>query len=266
MHPHPDGSLASLAALATRVGDALVAVCLAPRCAACDGLLAAPLSGAVCAACWSGVRTITPPVCDRCGNPLAALPAAALESARCPRCRHAVSAVDRGRSAGEYDGTLRRIVHALKYDGRRSLAPGLAALMRRAGGDLLADADWVVPVPLHWRRQRARGFNQARELARHLAVPLLDALARVRHTPSQINLPAPRRHANVRGAFALRGRRRPWTPRSPSVAELAGTRVVLVDDVSTTGATLEACARVLKDGGVREVRALTVARVVARPR
>jgi ComF family protein len=126
--------------------------------------------------------------------------------------------------------------------------------MREIGSDLLDDVSAAVPVPLHRRRLRARGFNQAAEIAKHLGLPVLAALRRVRATRSQTDLPAARRHANVRDAFALgRG------------AEVAGLRLVLVDDVSTTGATLEACARVLAAAGAADVRALTAARVVTRP-
>src|ERR1019366_1795415 len=124
----------------------------------------------------------------------------------------------------------------------------------------LEGADCLVPVPLHPRRERQRGFNQARELARQLGLPVVDALVRLRHTPSQVDLAAERRHANVHGAFALR-RRRFLGPLTPIT--LKGLRTVLIDDVSTTGATLDACAAVLREAGVREVRALTVARVTA---
>jgi len=124
--------------------------------------------------------------------------------------------------------------------------------MREAGGDVLAGADLVVPVPLHRSRERSRGFNQARELARHLDLPIADALARRRNTPSQADLPAARRYANVRGAFAI-----------AAPARVARRTVVLVDDVSTTGATLHACAAVLLDAGAAEVRALTAAKAVA---
>jgi ComF family protein len=150
---------------------------------------------------------------------------------------------------------LRAIVHALKYDGRRSLARPLAALLAQHGADVLEGADVVVPVPLHRSRRRARGFNQAAEIARHLPVPAAHALRRVRATRSQTDLPAAQRHANVRNAFALRRR-----------ARIKGRIVVLVDDVSTTGATLDASAQVLLEAGAREVRALTVARVVSRTR
>jgi ComF family protein len=163
--------------------------------------------------------------------------------------------VDRARAIGRYDGALRAIVHALKYEERRSLARPLANLMRLRGADMLADVDWAVPVPLHPSRRRERGFNQAADLARYLGVPVQHALRRHRATRTQTGLPAAQRHGNVRNAFALaRGRERQ--------DRLDGSIVVLIDDVSTTGATLDACARVLKEAGVREVRALTVARVV----
>ncbi len=163
--------------------------------------------------------------------------------------------MDRARAVGAYDGALRQIVHAFKYDGRRSIAPRLALLISSQAPDLIAGADLAVPVPLHRSRERQRGFNQARDLARGLGLPVLSALERRRATRPQVELPAGRRHGNVRDAFAPAHR-----------APVAGRVVVLVDDVATTGATLDACARVLKGAGAREVRAVTVARVVtARP-
>ena len=144
------------------------------------------------------------------------------------------------------------MIHALKYDGRRSLARPLGAMLRERGADVLAGAAFVVPVPLHHSRRRRRGFNQADDLAKGLGVPVCRALRRVRATETQTGLPAARRHRNVRDAFAP-ARRAP---------RLAGAVVVLVDDVSTTGATLDACARVLKQHGAIEVRALTAARVI----
>jgi predicted amidophosphoribosyltransferase len=176
---------------------------------------------------------------------------------------------------GVFEGPLRQIVHALKYDDRRSVAIGLGALMKRSGAPVLDGASCVIPVPLHRNRRRARGFNQAALIAKHLGLPLLDALVRVRDTPSQAGLPSARRHANVRGAFALAraARGRQWTvvrrlglpPADQMEMSIAGRCVVLVDDVSTTGATLDACARVLKEAGASEVRALIAARATARP-
>jgi ComF family protein len=165
--------------------------------------------------------------------------------------------VDWSCAVDRYEGRMKEIIHALKYERRRSIAPPLGELMRMTGARILKDADLVVPVPLHPRREYQRGFNQADDLARHLGVPVVPLLKRVVFTRSQIELPADQRHANVKNAFGLTvpGSRLP----APGV-------VVLVDDVATTGATLEACATVLKRGGVKEVRAITAARVVSERR
>jgi ComF family protein len=236
------------------LADALVSVVLAPACAACNRPLEQPTQGPVCGACWQSIRPLTPPLCDRCGDPLPSWRVVSLPIALCPRCRRAARFVDRGRAIGAYDGALRGIIHAFKYEGRRSLARPLGALMRQRGADVLDGAAWAVPVPLHLSRRRHRGFNQAADLARHVGVPMVAALRRVRATESQIGLPAAQRHRNVRDAFAA----------TRDAAALRDSIVVLIDDVSTTGATLEACGRALKESGVREVRALTAARVVAR--
>jgi ComF family protein len=241
---------------ALRVADALLAVVFAPSCAACGELLEHPTAGPVCAPCWRSILPLTPPLCDSCGDPLPAWRATSVALARCPRCRRARRHVDRARAIGEYDGALRSVVHALKYEGRRSLARPLAALMRVRAADLIASADFAVPVPLHPSRVRHRGFNQAADLARHLGLPIRHALRRVRATPTQTSLPASQRHRNLRRAFAMRRFAR----------GIAGRTILLVDDVSTTGATLDACARVLKRAGAAEVIALTAARVVATPR
>lgn len=235
--------------------DALMAVLLAPVCAACDAPLDSPTRGPVCAGCWDRIVPITPPACETCAEPLQSWRVISPERQRCARCRRRPTALSRAGTIGAYDGALRDIVHALKYDRRRSVAAPLAARLRAHGAGVLAGADIAVPVPLHRSRRRQRGFNQAADLARHLGLPLADALRRTRATPSQTDLPAAQRHANVRGAFALRRRH-----------SVAGCCVVLVDDVSTTGATLEACARVLLGAGAREVRAVTAARAVSRRR
>jgi ComF family protein len=131
--------------------------------------------------------------------------------------------------------------------------------MRTSGAVLIENVDCVVPVPLHWRKEYQRGFNQARELAKFLGPPLREPLVRERSTLPQVELAARERHANVRGAFGLRH------SLFRKQRSLEGLKVLLVDDVSTTGATLEACARVLKDAGASEVYALTAARVVTIP-
>jgi ComF family protein len=196
-----------------------------------------------------------PPLCNVCGDPLPSWRTLGIEFNTCSLCRDRHHFVSHGRAIGEYDGALRAIIHALKYDGFRSLARPLGRLMTEAGTNVLAGADVAVPVPLHRSRQRARGFNQSAEIARHLPIPVIDALKRTRSTASQTDLPADARHANVKNAFALR-----------QGIEVRERVAVLVDDVSTTGATLDACARVLLDAGAREVRALTAARVVSRAR
>jgi ComF family protein len=215
--------------------------------------LESPTRGTVCGACWAAIVPFTPPLCGRCGEPLPSWRTISLETGICSRCRRAPSSIDSSAAIGAYDGRLRFIIHALKYGGHRSIAAPLGARMRSSGAAVLQGADAAVPVPLHRRRQRARGFNQAADLARHLDLPVAPLLRRVRATPSQTTLPAAERRANMRGAFALSRR-----------TSVSGMRLVLVDDVSTTGATLEACASVLKDAGAIEVRAITAARVESR--
>ncbi|MFO7694416.1 MAG: phosphoribosyltransferase family protein [Vicinamibacterales bacterium] len=172
-------------------------------------------------------------------------------------------------AVGPYEGRLRDIIHAFKYDRRRGLAQPLAALMRDAGRGVIEGADAAVPVPLHWFRRRRRGFNQAALLAAGLGLPVCHALRRSRRTRAQAGLHAGERRANLAGAIAIAWRYRwPWRPLLARRASrrLDGLVVVLVDDVCTTGATGDACARVLVAAGVREVRTLTVARVAARRR
>ena len=197
--------------------DGVTAVLLAPACAVCGRTLDSPTTGLLCRTCWTDAVCVAP----------------------------------------QYEGTLREMIHAFKYQGRSSLAAPLAALALRHSGDALRDCHCAIPVPLHpWRRLR-RGFNQADAIARALHLPVVHALWRVRATAPQTELGAAARHRNVRHAFALS----PWlrTPRSRA-RWLENRTVVLVDDVRTTGATLESCADVLKLAGVREVRRLTVAR------
>lgn len=245
---------------------------LAPECALCHRPLDTVTDGPVCGACWNRVSFITPPVCDACGDPLPSAQALVGNRPRCPRCASGSPYVDRARALGAYDGTLRDLIHTMKYDGRLSLACRLGELLARRGFDLIDGADGCVPVPLHWTRRWSRGFNQAAELARRLPLPLVPALVRTRRTGAQAALHADARAANVAGAFALAWRLSGRWPsglrmRASSARDVRGSTLVLVDDVSTTGATLEACAKVLKEAGVREVRALTVARTLrARPR
>ncbi len=241
--------------LFSAAANGLVRTLLAPGCAACGEVLETPLAGPVCGACWRAVSRLTPPVCALCGD---ALPSSSGDS-RCRRCRRIAPVFSIARSGGRYDGELRAIVHAFKYEGRRVLARPLARVMCESSADVLTGADAVVPVPLHPRRAWQRGFNQADDLARETGLPVWRMLRRRRHGPPQVQLPAARRHANVRHAYerAWSVRLFPWMR-----GRLRGSVIVLVDDVMTTGATLNACAGVLLRAGAREVRALTVARAV----
>lgn len=246
----PDGVAVGL----RRAADALIAAVLAPACAACREPLDAPLDGAVCPECWSAVRPLRPPLCCICGATLPSWRAPSQDLERCTPCRRRGGALSAGASAGEYDGALRALIHAFKYEHRRSLAGPLAGMMRQAGGSILSGASCVVPVPLHPWRWLRRGFNQATDLATLLGPPVVHAVWRYRATRQQSGLTAGARRRNVRNAFVAS----PVLPRRTR-ALLVGQVVVLVDDVRTTGATLEACARVLLDSGVSEVRALTLA-------
>jgi ComF family protein len=214
----------------TATADALIAVTLAPRCVSCDLPLDEPTRGCVCRPCWNLIA-----------------PAQAHSSFS--------TAITLARAGGDFQGALRDAIHAYKYEGRRSLAAPLGGLMRCAGSDLLRDAHCVVPVPLHpWRHFR-RGFNQAADLARRLGPPTAHALWRMRATSSQSGLTAAARRRNVGGAFKLSR----LLSKTAQERLLRDRIVVLVDDVRTTGATLNACAEVLLAAGVREVRALTAA-------
>jgi ComF family protein len=204
---------------------------LGASCAACGELLERPTRGPVCGRCWQSLHAAVP-------------------------CVFGVSdAVADAQAIGLYEGPLRSIVHALKYEGRRSLATPLAALMRERCPIVLDGADVIVPVPLHPSRRRERGFNQALDLAKGLGLPVVPAIRRIRATAPQVELGAEARRRNVRHAFAPS--RLPWR------ANAVGDRIaVVVDDVSTTGITLDECARVLRALGAREVRAITAARAV----
>jgi ComF family protein len=216
--------------LAVGAGNALLKVAFAPHCAACAAPLESPAHGCVCRRCWLAIE---PPA--QVEWPAGPITAAA--------------------AAGDYIGAMRAIIHAFKYDGRRSLATPLAGLMRHYGATVLQDADCLVPVPLHpWRRLH-RGFNQAADLAGALGLPVARGLWRTRFTIAQAGLSAAQRRRNVRDAFSLS----PLLTRHRADALFRNRIVVLVDDVRTTGATLHACAGILADAGAREVRALTAA-------
>jgi len=226
---------------------------LPPQCLSCREPVAG--SGGLCAACWGKLSFISRPYCERLGIPFVYDPGPGILS------MEAIAdppAYDRARAAVRYDETARTLVHAFKYGDRIDLAPALGRWMAHAGAELLRDADVLVPVPLHWRRQWARRFNQSAALCQAISrlsgVPVAyDVLKRRRATRQQVGLNQAERDANVQGAFAVAPADR---------AAIHGKRLVLVDDVLTSGATVDNCARVLLRHGASRVDVLVFARVV----
>jgi ComF family protein len=227
-------------------------VALPPLCPACRTLVH---DSGLCAECWSKLAFIAPPYCPRLGIPFVYDPGPGILSMQAiadPPSFH------RARAAVRYDDVARQLVHAFKYGDRLDLAPTLGRWMARAGHELTAEADALVPVPLHWRRLWQRRFNQSAALAKEISgasqVPIAhQVLKRVKATAQQVGLSRTQRAENVQGAF-----------RVPSEARgnVKGRRFILVDDVLTSGATLDACARALLRAGAAQVDALVFARVV----
>lgn len=212
--------------------------------------------GVLCARCWQGISFITPPLCDRLGLPL---PYASGDDAPVSSMalRHP-PAYGRARAVARFDGVMRDLIHALKFGDRHECVDLFGRLLRSAGAELLRSADLLMPVPLHRSRLWKRRFNQSAILARWLSaatgVPLeLHALHRLTATVSQVGLSREERQRNVAAAFGI----------APgAAAHIRSKRVVLIDDVITTGATLDACARVLKDAGAAEVDCLALGLVL----
>jgi ComF family protein len=229
-------------------------VALPPLCPSCREPLG---DGAgLCASCWSKLSLIEPPYCARLGIPFTYDPGPGLLSMEAIA---SPPSYDRARAAVRYDDVARALVHAFKYGDRLDLAPMMGRWMARAGRELIDGADALVPVPLHWRRLWARRFNQSAALAAAIGGPagvraLHGVLARVRATPQQVGLSKAQRAENMQGAFKVAPERKP---------DIAGRRLVLVDDVLTSGATAEASARALLRAGAAHVDVLVFARVVA---
>jgi ComF family protein len=213
----------------------------------------------LCAACWSKLSFIAPPYCPRLGIPFVYDPGPGLLS------MEAIAdppAYTRARAAVRFDEVARTLVHALKYQDRTDLAPAMGRWMARAGRELLSEADILVPVPLHWRRGWSRRYNQsgalARVIERQSGVRLRGALlGRVRATEQQVGLSRSQRASNVQGAFKVA---------DDAQSEVQGRRVILIDDVLTSGATVDACARALLRAKAAQVDVLVFARVVDSPR
>ncbi len=231
--------LAQIAHEARRAGRSLLNLLFPPRCVIChrEGEW-------FCAACRAQVEFITPPICERCGRPLS--------GSECRFCLEFPLAIDRLRAVAFFDGALRQAIHCFKYQER----PELATVFGNMLGEYVAahplPIDVVIPVPLHRERERWRGYNQALLLAREMALQEKHALwynviERTRATPPQVGLDLRARRENVRDAFAA----------GPAVS---GANILLVDDVCTTGATMNACAAALKQRGAKFVCGLALAR------
>jgi ComF family protein len=233
--------------------DLVAGIALPQLCPACRE----PVEGSgLCAACWSKLSFIAPPYCERLGIPFAFEAGPGLLS------MEAIAnppAYGRARAAVRYDDVASTLVHALKYGDRLDVAPMMGRWMANAGRALLAEADALVPVPLHWRRQWARRFNQSALLAEVMAKVsgrsvAHRALKRIKATPQQVGLDKSARAHNVQGAFRVP---------AEGKAEVAGRKLVLIDDVLTSGATVDTCARALLRGGAASVDVVIFARVVA---
>jgi ComF family protein len=246
------GGLAKVGAVLRAALRPLLDVGLPPLCPACREAVRDP--GGLCAACWSRLNFITRPYCERLGIPFAYDPGPGILSMQALADPPAYA---RARAAVRFDDVARALVHALKYGDRLDIAPTLGRWMAQAGHELLAGADALVPVPLHWRRLWARRFNQSAALANCISaatrIPVSTALKRTRATPQQVGLSKTERAHNVQGAFRVP---------AAAKAEVAGRRLVVVDDVLTSGSTVDACARALLRAGAAEVDVLVFARVV----
>jgi ComF family protein len=235
----------------------LAAVLLPADCLVCEGHLPAEHEGGVCLPCWRSFRRLEGPCCRRCGDPVFVFenpfpPPAFL----CEDCRRHTRPFDRCRSAGIYDGALREAIHRVKFNGETALARSLGRWLARSLPGEAREADLVAPVPLHPKKVRERGFNQSEFLSSAVAAaasahhrPKL--LSKTTPTHSQTGLGRKDRRRNLRGTFSV-----------GAAVSVTGSRVLLVDDIYTTGCTVEECARVLRRAGARSVRVLTLARTI----
>lgn len=226
---------------------------LPPRCFGCGDITSE--HHVLCPNCWKNCSFLSSPWCALCGWPF---PYEMPDQALCPSCYRLPPLFVQCRSALAYHEGTRGFILKLKQGDGTYLAPGLSRLMMRVGKDILSQTDLLIPVPLHWSRLFLRQYNQATLLSNQIthqtSIPTrTDLIKRHRSTPKQGHQNRKERYANVRGAFTV-----PFNKTS----FLKGKRLTLIDDVFTTGATLNECARILLNGGAKEVRVLTLARVI----
>lgn len=244
--------MAEISTVIHRGARSVLDVLFPPTCIACREPVRD--SGSLCANCWSNVAFLEGAMCECCGLPFELDPG---PGTLCAACHARKPSFDKARSVMRYDEGSKASILALKHADRLDLVPPLSRWLARTGRALLDEADLIVPVPLHAMRLWRRRYNQSAEIARRLGVmagkPVdLEALYRKRATPSQGTMTSAKaRRRNMQGAFAVR----------PD-AGLKGRKILLIDDVLTTGATVEACARALKRAGASHVLVLTLARVV----
>ena len=237
--------------------NSISTVLLPATCKLCQSVVEDLRLGVVCQSCWNSVSLIEDPFCEVCGY---AFPSKtiATDGAVCGSCRRGLYRFDVARAWAPFRDSVKEIIHQLKYGCHPSLARPLAVRLADAYETHRhrLQADWLIPVPLHPARKRERGFNQSGEMARHFSriagIPLAQHwLLRTRPTKVQAGLTRRERRRNVSGAFEM--------SRS---ARVSGKTVLIIDDVFTTGATLNECARILRQNGAARVAVLTVARVI----
>ncbi len=233
--------------------DAALDLAYPPQCVACGAITGQPAT--LCALCWRNMPFITRPYCERLGTPFTVDIGGTLLS---PAAIADPPVFDRARAVAHHDGAARDLVHKLKYGDRQELAIAMGRLMATSASEVFVNADVLVPVPLHWTRLWQRRFNQATALARVIAretgLPVEPALLRRRkRTLRQVGLTRQQRQQNLQGAFVVSESAR---------AALMGKRIVLIDDVMTTGSTANASARALLKGGASAVDFVTFSRVV----
>ena len=232
----------------------LIDLIFPPLCAFCCTPLAEDDTGEVCPGCLDNVHFISPPICPKCGLPF---PMEVGEDHLCGQCLRGQWHFGSARALGLYEGAIREAIHQLKYEGKAFLAKSLVGLLDKGYPFIDHPSyDLLVPVPLHPKRLRERGFNQAlllgSAIGRRIGVSCTGfALKKTRWSEPQIHLSPKEREGNVKGSFAVM-----------DPEEVRGKRVLLVDDVMTTGSTVNACARELLKAGAGEVDVFTLARAI----